>query len=158
MSCGSITIGSSADCDNLPLGGTKARAVVFNYEDIEGYTYDVDGNVDGITLISGAIGYEFTGLRSDIKNSEEVVKPDIGITQFKHNFGMTIYERTQDQKNNVEKLARGLFVVIVENKGLDDDSFEVLGIGVGMELNAGPIRNAHENGGYFILSFSTPED
>ena len=158
MSCGLIDTGSGANCEALPQGGTKARAVVFNYDDVTGYTTDSEGTVTALTLAPGASGYEFTGFRNDMKNSQEVVKPDTGITQFRHLFGMTIYERTQEQKNNAEHLSRGLFVVIVENKGLDPTSFEVLGLDVGLEIDAGVIRNAHENGGYFVLSFSTPED
>lgn len=158
MSCGTIDTGSMADCDNLPIGGTRARVIVFNYDDIEGYTEDSDGVISDITLASGATGFEFTGFRNDMKKSEEVVKPDTGISKFKHNCGWVIYERTQIQKNNVEKLARGRFVAIIENKGKDDDAFEVIGKGVGVEVVAGAIRNAHENGGFFIMSFSTPDD
>lgn len=157
MSCGTIDIGSSADCDNLPLGGTRARAIVINYDDIQSYNESGD-IITAIILKPGKVAYEFTGFRDDIKSSQEVVKPDVGVTQFKHNFSMTIYERTQVQKNNVERLTRGLFVVIVEDKGKDSTAFDVLGIDFGLEINAGAIRNAHENGGFFILSFSTPED
>jgi len=71
--------------------------------------------------------------------------------------GWVVYERTQAQKNNIEKLARGKFVVFVENKGKDADAWEVLGKDVGVEIVAGPIRNAHENGGFFVLNFSTAE-
>lgn len=158
MACDTIDIGSEADCEDLPTGGTKARAVVFNYEDVLSYTEGASDIVSAITLSSGAVGYEFTGYRNDVKSSQEVVKPETGIIQFKHLFGMTIYERTQEQKNNVERLSRGLFIVIVENKGNDDSSFEILGTDVGMEISAGAIRNVHENGGYFILGFETPED
>lgn len=158
MSCGIITIGSEADCDNLPVAGTRARAIAFNYDDVESYTVDSDGVITAITLVSGATGHEFVGFRNDVKKSEEVLKPDTGVAQFKHNCGWVIYERTQVQKNNVEALARGRFVVIIENKGKDDTVFEVVGKAVGVEIVAGPIRNAHENGGFFVMSFSTPDD
>lgn len=158
MSCGTITIGSAADCANLPVSGTRARAIAFNYDDVESYTEDADGNITAITLVSGATGYEFVGFRNDVKKSDEVLKPDTGVSQFKHNCGWVIYERTQVQKNNVEALARGRFVVIVEHKGKDATVFEVVGKGVGVEIVAGPIRNAHENGGFFVMSFSTPDD
>lgn len=158
MSCGTITIGSNPDCDNLPVAGTKTRALVMNYDDVSGYTEDIDGNITGITLTPGSYAHEFIGYRNDVKSSQDVVRPDTGITQFMHHFGMTIYDRTQVQKNNVQNLSRGLFVVIVENRGNDEGSFEVLGLDVGLEMNAGPIRNSHENGGFFILTFSTQED
>jgi len=158
MSCGTIDTGSAADCEALPIGGTRARILVMNYEDIEGYTETADGTITAIDLVTGAFAYEFTGFRNDVKKSEEVIKPDVGIPKFKHLVGWVIYERTQIQKNNVENLARGPFVVIVENKGKDSTSFEVVGKGVGVQIVAGPIRNAHENGGFFVLNFATADD
>lgn len=158
MACGAINRGSQADCDNIPEGGTRARLILFNYDDVAGYEEDADGNITDITLNPGAFGYEFLGFRNDIKKSEEVIKPDVGIPKFKHNLGLVVYENTQVQKNNVENIARGRFVGIVENRGKDDNAIEVIGKGVGVEIVAGPIRNAHENGGFFVLSLSTPDD
>jgi hypothetical protein len=157
-SCGAIDMGSGADCDNLPTGGTRARLLLANYDDITSYTEDADGIISAITLDGAAKFYEFLGFRNDVKKSEEVVKPEIGIPKFKHNCGFVIYENTQLQKNNVEKIARGRFVAIVENKGKGDNSYEVIGKGVGVEIVAGAIRNAHENGGFFVISLSTPDD
>ncbi len=160
MACGEINSGSSADCDNLPPGGTNARLTLFNYDDIEDYTEseDEEGIITEIILKDGKYGYQFLGFRNDVKKSEEVIKPDVGITKFKHNVGFVVYENTQAQKNNVEKIARGRFVAVVENKGKGDNSYEIVGKGVGVEIVAGPIRNAHENGGFFVISLSTPDD
>lgn len=158
MACGSIDRGSQADCDNIPEGGTRARLLLANYDDVEGYTEDADGNITDIELADGAFLYEFLGFRNDVKKSEEVIKPDVGIPKFKHNVGFVVYENTQVQKNNVENLARGRFVAVAENKGKDANVFEVVGKGVGVEIVAGPIRNAHENGGFFVINLSTPDD
>ena len=157
MSCGTISIGSSLDCDSIPKGGTRARVGVFNYDDVTGVTTDADGRITAITLADGAQGYVFTGFRNDVKKSEEVVDPGVGLNQFRHLIGWVIYERTQEQKNNIERLAKGRFVVVAENKGKDDDAIEVIGLGVGVEIVAGAIRNAHENGGFFLVNFATPE-
>lgn len=156
--CGSIDRGSQADCDNIPEGGTRARLLLANYDDVLEYEEDADGNITDIVLNPGAFLYEFLGFRNDVKKSEDVIKPEVGIPKFKHNIGFVVYENTQLQKNNVENIARGRFVAIAENKGKDENVFEVVGKGVGMEIIAGPIRNAHENGGFFVLSLSTPDD
>jgi hypothetical protein len=159
MACGTIDRGSQAgECDDIAPGGTRARLLLANYDDILGFETDTDGNITEINLADDAYLYEFLGFRNDVKKSEEVLKPDIGITKFKHNVGWVIYENTQLQKNNVENIARGRFVAIVENKGKGADSIEVVGKGVGLEIVAGPIRNAHENGGFFVISLSTPDD
>lgn len=158
MACGAITRGSEADCDNIPEGGTRARLLLANYDQVASYTEDADGNITDVELVNGAYLYEFLGFRNDVKKSEEVIKPDVGIPKFKHNIGFVVYENTQIQKNNVENLARGRFVAFAENKGKDENVFEVVGKGVGLEIVAGPIRNAHENGGFFVISLSTPDD
>jgi len=151
--------GSSPDCDNIPRGGTKPLIIGINYDEIEvnGIAYDADGRVTGITLVAGADAYRFVGFRNDVKKSDEVINPGVGINQFKHLAGFVIYERTQLDKNNIERLAKGRSVWITESKGRDADAVEVHGLDVGMEIVPGAIRNLHENGGFFILNFATPE-
>lgn len=159
MACGEITRGSQVEeCDDIPVGGTRARLLLANIDDIEGYTEDADGVITAIDMAAGAFMYVFTGFRNDVKSSQDVIKPDIGIPKFKHNVGFVVYENTQIQKNNIENLVRGRFVAVIENKGKDANSFEVVGKDVGVEIVAGPIRNAHENGGFFVISLSTPDD
>lgn len=159
--CGDIDRGSSADCNNLPPGGTQAKLLLANIDDIQEFEEDADGIITGITMKTTPTQkyfYQFLGFRNDVKKSEEVIKPDIGISKFKHNVGFVVYENSQVQKNNVENLARGRFVAIVENKGKSDNVYEVVGKNVGVEIVAGPIRDAHENGGFFTISLSTPDD
>ena len=159
MACGLIDRGSAVDiCDDIAPGGTRARVVLFNIDEVVSMTEDGDGNITAITLVDDATGFEFTGFRNDAKKSEEVIKPEIGLPKFKHNAGFVIYENTQLQKNNIENLVRGRFIALMENKGKTIDSIEVVGKEVGLEIVAGPIRNAHENGGFFVISLSTPDD
>jgi len=161
MSCGTVFQGSSPDCENpesLQIGGTQPKLGLINHANIDSVTYDSDGRVTAITLLNNDDMHLFTGFRNDVKKSDEVVNPGVGINMFRHMCGWVVYERTQVQKNNLEKVARGKFAAIIENKGKDADAFEVLGLGVGMEIVAEPIRNAHENGGYFIINLQTPED
>lgn len=159
MACGSITRGSAVEeCADIPPGGTAPRLLLANIDEVTSYTEDVNEQITAITLAPGATLYEFRGFRNDVKKSEEVIKPEIGIPKFKHNVGFVVYENTQIQKNNIENIVRGRFVAVVENKGKDANSFEVVGKGVGLEIVAGPIRNAHENGGFFVISLSTPDD
>lgn len=157
MACDKITIGGDNNCP-LPRGGTRPRMIVFNFDEVTGYTEDAVGRVLSLTLSPGATGHPFTGFRNDAKKSSEVVNPGVGPNQFKHNCGWVIYERTQEQKNNIEALGKGRFIVIVEGKGKDDDAVEVLGIDCGVEIVPGVIQDAFANGGFYVVNFATPTD
>lgn len=157
MACGEITLGSAADCDNLPAGGTRAKAVVFNYDDIESYT-EASGKITDITLKAGKFGYEFTGLGNSFKKAENFNRSaSTGLGTYKHSLSIIIYERTQEQKDNIDSLKNGRFVVVMFNRGDDADSIELYGKQVGVELQAGTVRDAYANDGLFVLSFATPE-
>lgn len=157
MSCGIITIGSEAvECEDLAIGGTRARLILINYVDIlRMYVSDI-GVILSIELRPGAVGYEFLGFRNDVKKSDEVIENDI--TRFKHNVSFVVYDVSQVQKNNVVNLAKGRFVAIAENKGKDENSLEVLGRECGLKVVGGQIRNAYENGGFFVINLSTPDN
>lgn len=146
------------DCDELPIAGTRARLILINYEDITRMYVSDEGKIISIGMKSGKVGYEFTGFRSDVDKSEEVVKLDLSNKRYKHYVSFVVYEQTQIQKTNLVNLAKGRFVAIVENKGKSADSLEVLGKESGLQIVGGVIRNAHENGGFFILNLSTPEN
>lgn len=156
--CGIIETGSAADCENLPAGGTRARAIAFNYDEVLEITKDGDGKVTGITLVDGAVGHEFTGLAQSFKKSEDFSRSqNTGLGRYKHKHTLVIYERTQAQKNNIAKLGNGRFIVALFNRGDDADAVELAGEDVGVELQAGEIRNAHVNEGFFVLNMATPE-
>lgn len=156
MSCGRIDRGSEPDCDNLPEGGTRARLILMNYRDVESID-ETNGVITAINLTPGAQAYEFLGFRTDVKKSDDVVKTVLK-SRFKHNVGFVVYELDQLQKNNIKALVRGRFIAIVENRGQDENSVEVVGKNVGLRIVGGTIRDAHENGGFFIINLATPEN
>lgn len=157
MACGEITIGSDVACDAQAKGGTvPSTLTLFNIDQIDGYTV-ASGKITAIDLETDARGWQFTGFRNDLKKVDDVRDLGVGLKGFGHAITFVIYERTQAQKDNIEKLCKGRFVAIVENKGKDADAFEVYGKDNGMEIVVGPIRNAHENGGFFIISLVTPD-
>lgn len=156
--CGSITEGSSADCENLPAGGTRARAIVFNYDEVDSITKDVNGVITAIDLVDGAFGYEFTGLGNSFQKSEDFARSaTTGIGRYKHKNSIIIYKRTQAVKEQVKKFGNGRFIVALFNRGEDADAIELAGEDVGVELVAGEIRNSYANESFFVLSFATPE-
>lgn len=157
MSCSKISRGSTVeDCD-LPQGGTRARLILINFSDVlRIYTND-DGKIVQIQMIPGTSGYEFTGFRNDMHKSEESTKTSGNKKRFVHHCGLIIYEVDQLQKLNIRDIAKGRFIAIVESKGQDDDSIELLGRDCGLQIDAGQIRSA-QDGGVFTINLSTPDN
>lgn len=158
--CGNISIGSDPDCDDLPVGGTEPNLWVINWTDLDDdapFTYDVNGKITDIVLKAGKVAYAYVGFRNDMKVLSEVVNPGVGPNGVKQTGGLVIYDRTQIMKNNIRKFIKGKFVFISKLKGRDDDSLIVMGAKVGLEIVPGGIYDAHANGGYYILSFASPE-
>lgn len=144
----------------VPAGGTRKRIWAINFEDLDRtsgdpFTYDAAGKIITINLLSGKVAYPITAFRTDVKKSDEIISPGLGPNQFKHAASFVIADRTQDQKNSIEQYSRSKVVLVAENLGVDADGFELLGRQAGLEIVAGKIRDAHENGGYFTLSFAT---
>lgn len=159
MSCGRITQGSViTECDDLPQSGTRARLILLNYEDVRRIYTNDDGKIVEIELAPNTNGYEFTGLRNDVRKSEESQKTTQNKKRFAHRCGFVIYEVDQIQKLNIKDIARGRFIAIVESKGEDEDSIELLGRDCGLAIVGGQIRNAHETNGVFVINLSTPDN
>lgn len=155
MSCASIDRGSEPDCNDLPNSGTRARLVLINYRDVVRVITSDDGKVLSIELEDGIRGYEFLGFRNDVGKSEEVQKRKLK-SQFRHNLNFVIYEYDQPQKNNIKRITRGRFMAIIENKGKQDDSIELLGKHVGLQIVGGQVRE--QAVGVFVISLSTPNN
>jgi len=172
-----IDMGSDPECE-LTQSGTRARLILINFSDIEKIYTNDDGKIVNIategelgggialdapldapfTEESGVDAFEFLGFRNDVKKSDEVVKKENKTKRFKHHVSFVIYQDEQTQKNNIRDLARGRFLAIIENKGKTEDSIEVLGKECGLEIVGQQIRNAHEAGGFFTISLSTPDN
>ncbi len=157
MSCASIDRGSFGDCDNLPTPGTAARLILINYDDVLKIYYSDDGVITDIVLKPTKVAYEFLGFNQDVRKAEGVVKTNLK-NRFTHSVDFVVYEVTQEQKNNLRKMAKGRFMAIVELSGKHDYSIELLGKEVGLKMSSGQIKNAHENGGVYKITLSTPDN
>ena len=150
-------MGSDPDLCNPPAGGTRARAILFNYDDIDDYT-EANGKITAINLKAGKSGYEFVGLAQSFLLSQDFQRSSTtGIGRYKHKHTLLIYERTQAQKDNIKNLGNGRFVAALFNRGQDADAIVLAGKDVGLELQAGEIQNAYANEGFFTLNMATPE-
>jgi hypothetical protein len=159
MSCGTITIGSSPSCTSPLKAGTEPRLYLFNYDEVLSGTAGTTPNLlTALVLQSNTVGFVFEGFKQDVKPTQEVIAPGNGANQLKHNLGFVVYDITQVQKNNLQKVVKGRFVAIVENKGKGAEAFEVYGMASGLEIVPGVARDSYANGGGYIIQLATPEN
>lgn len=160
MSCGNITTGSRPDCNNPLKTGTQPRLFLMNYDDLLSVTTSTStpNLLTALTFATNTVSYLFEGYKQDVKPTQEVIAPSNGQNQFKHNLNFLVYEISQLQKNNLQRLAKGRFIAIVENKGKDANAFEVYGLNSGLELVPGVVRDPLANGGGYLISLATMEN
>jgi hypothetical protein len=160
MACGEIDRGSNVSCDLIPIGGTEPVATVINWDDLDDdapFAYGSAGNITAINMKPGKVAYQFFGYKKVVTYINEVIASEMGPNKFKTTTGFAVYERTQAQKNNIKKLARGRFVFITQLKGQDADAIVVQGSKTGLEIVPAVIQDAHANDGYFVFSFANLE-
>jgi hypothetical protein len=159
MGCGTITRGSGSDCDNPLKSGTRPRIFIANFDDVVSVTTSTStpNLITAITFATGTTSFLFEGFKQDIKPTQEFIAPSNGLNQHKHGVGFIVYEISQLQKNNLQRMNKGRFVAIVENNGKNENSFEVYGLGSGLEIVPGLTRDTYANGGGYIIALATPE-
>jgi hypothetical protein len=157
MSCHLIERGGIADCDDIPIGGTEARMILINYNDVN-YIRTLNGKITAINLIGGTVAYEFFGFRQDVRKGEDVVNIGRLKNRFSHSVEFVVYEIDQIQKKNLQRMAKGRFMAIVENLGKGDDALELLGKECGMKLNDGVMRDAIGTKGLYKIALTTPDN
>lgn len=157
--CGEITIGSTYSCSNPLQGGAKPNVRLINIDDIESVTISgtTPNLITAITLKTGKQAYLFEGFGKSVTPQQEVIKLGSGQNLYKHQVGLFIFDRTQVQKNNIQRLVLGQFVAIVEATKKDAQAFEVFGLGNGLELVPGVINQLQENNGAYTIILATPE-
>lgn len=143
--------------DDLPAGGTEPVLYLFNQEEVDDIAEDAQGTITSITMDAGEKAYKFLGFGNDMKKTDEVADPGIGAKQLLHAISWVIYARTQEMKEQIERIIRKKFYAVIPNNGRDGAAWEFYGKKVGLSIVAGPIRNSHENGSYFVINLKTPD-
>lgn len=159
MSCGTITKPGLFNCTNLLKSGTKPRLLLANWDDVVSITESASSPnlITAITMATAKVFYVFEGNKQDVKPTQEIIDSGSGQNVFSHKVSFVVYDITQGQKNNLERMARGRFVAILENKGKTTEAFEVYGLSSGLELVPGLARDPLANGGGYIINLSTAD-
>lgn len=161
-SCNEISIGYAHDCTDPFQGGIggDSRLILINKSDLSSSTESgsTDGLITALTLKSGKSAYAFEGIRDSLKPSHDMVLSASQQPMYKHRAQWFLYAYSQVQKNNIEKMMRGRFIAIYQNAKQDANSFEILGLNVGLQATPQKLRDLGENGGAYSLLLETPDN
>lgn len=158
MACGDLLSGFTLDCTAPLQGGVggDSRLILLGSNHITAVTYDSDFQITAITKAATKTGFAFDGVKQSLKPSHEVVQFPNGLPGYRHQIVFSIFAYTQVQKNNIERLAKGRYLAVIENPKKDGSAFEVYGVNVGLEANV--IRRANqEEGGAYVITLTSPE-
>jgi hypothetical protein len=162
--CGRISDDILNDCAFPLVGGVKDRLILINADDIDEYTVSVSNPqiIEDIALVTSpaARGYEFEGLNSS-NDKETSLNFGRYTRTYNHQVTFRVFQNGPDVKAQLEALAKGKVVAIVEHnfRGSDGSAaFELLGRVQGLEvLEMTSNMSDQETQGAYVVRLSTPE-
>lgn len=143
--CAVITQNVTLDCDNPIAPGTRDRMVLINFDDWAAAVIGVNGTnaqiVESITFASGGTGYLLEGQNNSNEPKPNYVKGRYS-GAFVHELKYKVFANNATVKQELEKLAKGRVVAIVENNyrgAAGESSYEIYGGDSGMIVPDGGI-------------------
>lgn len=138
--CGEITQNLEFDCDFPLQAGAEDRLILINRQDWEDAVIDVNITntqiIENIVLAGAKTGFVYEGKNNSNAPKFELIKKEFSEV-YNHEINFKIFSVNADAKKELEALAKGTVVAIVQNKfkGVDgESSFEVYGSGSGLVL------------------------
>lgn len=155
--CDQITIGAIYDCQNPPQGGARPRVLLVNRDDLGVVTPNSIDIITAIALNAGAAAYIFEGYRGSVGYSEEMVQPSSGQALFRHKVVMSIFDFSQVQKTNIQRLCNGRVLAFIERTQKSGNSFILAGLGSGLVVAPGVLSDTKTDGGIYKITLQSPE-
>ncbi len=162
--CGKISKDIDFNCDTPLQAGAEDELVLINRDDWLNAAITVDGAnaqlVTDIVLGSGVEAYVYQGKNNSIVPKYEFIKQTFAEV-YNHEINFKIFNVDADIKDQLEKLAKGTMVAIVQNKfkGANGNAaYEIYGADSGLVTtqNLREITN-QENQGAFDLIIKSDE-
>jgi hypothetical protein len=137
--CGAIASNILISCATPMQGGTRDRAVIFNFDDISSLVFNATNTatVEDIILATGKLAYQIDGKNNSIAPKASMVKVGFN-NMFDHSVMMKGFDISPDIKEQLNSMKDGRFVIITENyfKGVSGEaSFEIYGLTTGLEMS-----------------------
>jgi len=162
--CGKITADLTINCDNPLQSGSEDSLILINREDWldAAVTYNVTNNgiIEAVALPTGVEGFSYEGKNNSIAPKYELIKQTYSDV-YNHEVNFKVFDVSPIGKEQLELLAKGQMVAIVQNKykGTDGNAaYEVYGVDAGLVCtqNLREITNV-ETGGAFDLILKSAE-
>ena len=165
--CGKIIAGIDFDCDQPIVPGVDERLILVNKDDMDDalISYDIvnDYVIEDIILADGIQGFAFEGNRQSLNPQYDFI-PQTTTVGYDHTINFLGFDISPESKDNLEKMALGKMVAIIENNqgrkgGNGDNFFEVYGLDVGLEvITMTRIPADLENGAAFVIQLKTSDN
>lgn len=161
--CGEITQDLAEDCDNKLSAGVNDRLILINFNDIDSVVRNGANPqiIENIILASGKEAYAWQGKNLSNEPLYTLINNRF-VKNYDHEVRQKVFLNTPDAKRELERLAEGLTVAIVENKHKGpsgNSAFEIYGLDVGLEIQE-MTRNPNdpETAGAHDALLRTPEE
>jgi len=162
--CAVITANITFDCDNPPVAGNEDVLWVINKAEWDNATLTPNGTnpqlIEGITLATGDFLFKYEGKNNSVEPTQKLVKGKY-TESYDHEVTFKVFKTDAATKEQLEKLASGRVVAILENRFRGDtgaSAFEIYGSDVGMEVQElTRTLNDADTQGAFNLILRSPE-
>lgn len=157
--CGKISAGLTIDCDNPLQAGAEDQLILINRDDWldAAITYNVTNPqiIEAVVLASGILAYSYQGKNNSIGPKYEFIKQTFAEV-YNHEVNFKVFNVDAPAKLQLEKMAKGSLVAIVQNKfkGTDGDAaYEVYGADAGLIVsqNIRDIINQENQGAFDVI-------
>lgn len=137
-SCANLSENVLLDCQKRISAGANDNLFLLNYNDIAAITRDnTNPNlIESFSLVSGAFLYKFEGFNDSVEPRSALVESRYS-KLYDHEVTFKIFDNTVSIKDQIDRMAQGKMVAIIENNfaGSDGETkFEIYGITGGLQL------------------------
>lgn len=165
--CDGISIGADYDCEDPIVAGVDQRLILIDLgvfrRAIITESITIPNLIELIVLTEiGDAAFAFQGIRKSL-NPQSAYVPATVSSGFDHQVQFSIFDISQEQKNNIERMALAPVVAIIENAnnpGNANSVFELYGQGLGLEMQASDLRINQdlETNGAYTIDLKTSDD
>jgi len=157
--CGKISAGLTIDCDSPLQAGAEDQLILINRDDWLDAAVTYNGVnpqiIEAVVLASGIVAYSYQGKNNSIGPKYEFIKQTFAEV-YNHEINFKVFNVDPVAKEQLEKMAKGSLVAIVNNKykgTTGDSAYEVYGADAGLIVsqNIRDIINQENQGAFDVI-------